>query len=710
MTRIGNFILLILLLPLLNSCITKTGTLKHPCFGEEFLQDIHHLTKDELAKLARLLEASSYPNSEKSGCRAALLGQVYFAQERTSLASEYFSQAAQKLPELSDYFLLAKARVELKRRDFDQAQRIAHALLDSHTSALSPSFSLRVRRVLADVAAHKKDDVQIIKTHQELLDHGFKENEALLFNLASSLSNIGEHKRADEVYKRLLINFPTSREAEQTVQVKSLSDYHLELKQTEKRFDKLIEKLAFNQAVDDADNLIKNLADDVDSRAVIEGLAIKSLVLNNQFNAAMKRGEKRYRAKNATAREIESHAWTLGKLGRFVDASEAYERLMSLAKDKNAKAKACFFKGFSLYEGNLYSMALFSWHGCRDIVQGSDKFEDYLWYQALSSILSENFAMAVLHFRDLKTHFPKSKDDEKYTYFLAYTLQQMNKARDADAILRELGKKTQPSYYVLLARKATGQAEITSQPIAPDALSRLAKPEDESSSRNALILYHLGFRDEARDLVLTSNASSSDKLAMLQHLGFYHDVWQRSHLLKPRVALSDNKVEITPTIRSSYPMPYRTLIDRASRKYEVNRNLLYAIMQAESGFFESAVSFRGAIGLMQMMPFVAEDLASRVSLEQFNSEQLKDPRVAIELGALFLATLQRQFSNPHLVVAAYNAGPHQVQKWLSLFGHLPKELFIERIPFKQTRDYVKIVLPNESLYHAMSEKTLRLAL
>jgi soluble lytic murein transglycosylase len=157
-------------------------------------------------------------------------------------------------------------------------------------------------------------------------------------------------------------------------------------------------------------------------------------------------------------------------------------------------------------------------------------------------------------------------------------------------------------------------------------------------------------------------------------------------------------------------MPYRAIIDQFSRKYDVNKNLLYAIIQAESGFLENAVSFRGAIGLMQMMPFVAHDLAARLTKEPFDREQLKNPQVAIELGALFVATLGRQFSDPHLVVAAYNAGPHQVQKWLDLFGHLPTELFVERIPFKQTRDYIKIVLPSEGLYNAMTGKNLRLLL
>ena len=179
MMRVLGLFHLFLIVVLSTSCITKVGTISQPCYGDEFLKDVRSLSREELAKLARVLEASTYPSQEKSGCREALLGQVYFAQERTSLASEYFSRAAQKLPSFSDYFLLAKAHVEMKRRDFDQAQQIARALLDSHTAVYSPAFALRVRRVLADIAANKKDDHQIIRTHQDLLHSGFKEDEAL---------------------------------------------------------------------------------------------------------------------------------------------------------------------------------------------------------------------------------------------------------------------------------------------------------------------------------------------------------------------------------------------------------------------------------------------------------------------------------------------------------------------------------------------------
>jgi soluble lytic murein transglycosylase len=709
MRRFITSITLFFVMVILNSCLTKTGLPKNLCQIDEFLKDISHYTKSELAKLARVLESSSAAHSGNSGCRAALLGQVYLAQEHMSKASDYFSLAARQLPEINEYFLLAKANAEIRNQNLDHASKITNALLSSHASMLSPQFSLRIRQVLADIAVQKKDDQQIIKTHRDLLEKGFTENEALLFNLAAALTNVGEHKKANEVYKRLLIHFPISPGAKHAERLQNLAHYNLNLKEIEKRFDKLIEKLAFDQVVKDADFLIKKSSMDKESKGQIKGFAVKSLVLNNKFEAGLTRSRHMTTRRNVNANELENHAWALAKIGRYIEAAEFYGKFIKVAKNKEDRARACFFQGFSLYEANLYSMAMFAWQSCYAFAKDSEYYENYLWYQALASILNENYHKAFGMLNDQRKLFPKSSEKEKYTYFLGYTLHQLNKKTEGDLLFRELSKKAQPSYYVLLAQQTLGLHHYQGIDIPPDALLKLVHKTKDIDCKNALVLFHLGFKDEARDVILRSTAHKNDKLAMLQYIGFYHDAWRKSYLLNSSLVIDGSSLKADPSIRATFPLPHRNIVDEISEKYSVNKSLLYAIIREESGFLEKVISNRGAVGLMQMMPFVATDLADRLAIQEFSSEHLKNPKISIELGALFVAILQRQFNNPHLVVAAYNAGPHQVQKWLDRFGHLPTELFVERIPFKQTRDYVKKVLPSESLYHALNGQKLRLA-
>jgi soluble lytic murein transglycosylase len=355
-------------------------------------------------------------------------------------------------------------------------------------------------------------------------------------------------------------------------------------------------------------------------------------------------------------------------------------------------------------------MALFAWQKCKNIVAGSTYFENFLWYQSLTSIFNGDYQGAKGYFADLKKSFSKSPQGDKYAYFLAYSLKHNNEDKLGDELLRDLAKKPDLNYYVLLAQKTLGIKEPPGRIVAANAFSSLANISENSPGKNALFLYHLGFKSEARDFVLHSPGSAQDKLAVLQHMGLYHDVWRRSYLLRPRAKITSDGLDITSSIRSSHPMPYEPIMNEVCAKYGINKSLFYAIMQAESGFKEDAVSTRGASGLVQMMPFVAKDLASRIAVHQFSPEQLKNPRIALNLGGLLVASLVQQFHNPYLVLAAYNAGAHQVQKWLDLFGHLPPELFVERIPFKQTKDYIKNILPNESLYYGMTGKPIRLLL
>lgn len=697
--------ILVFFLIAFSGCFFNASLPKYPCQNDEFLKDISRFKKSELQKLARVLESSTYGSYQDNGCRHALLARVYLALERMSEASDYFSMAAKKLPEIKDYFLLAKAHVELKRQNFDDAYKIANALLSSRAASFSPQFTLRIRQVLADIAVLKKDDQQIIQTHQNLLAKGYAENEVLLFNLATALTNIGEYERANEIYRKLLVNFPLSPGGKRATELRNLAHYNLALNEVEKRFNKLIENLAYDQVAHDCDLLLKHKGLDKETKGQIRSFRAQSLLQNNQFSKGLNS------TKRTTNKELESYAFALAKVGRPLEASEHYEKLYNQVQDKEGKAKACFFKGFSLYEASLYSMALFAWQGCHQAVKDSRvHYENYLWYQALASLLSEQYDKSLAFLNNLKKAYPKSQDILKYDYFIGYSLSQLHQKSEADKVLNQLVQKKTPHYYTLLARNTLNLPDLRGAKILPDALMQFYKESKNIDCKNALLLYSLGFKEDAKDLILRSTATQQEKLALLQRLGFYHDVYKKSHLLKPQALVMDDSLKANPTLRASFPLPFAKDIEETSKKFGVRFSELYAIMRTESAFLEDAVSNRGAMGLMQMMPFVAHDLAAKLSIKEFSTDHLKDPKTSIELGAYFLAILGRQFGNFHLVAAAYNAGSYQVQKWLDQFGHLPFELFVERIPFKQTRDYIKKVLLSESLYHALNGQALRLSL
>ena len=709
MIRNVKFLAPAALLASLSLGVGKANDRGDPCAGINHLGDLKTLSDQKLKELAADFKQQSYDSPKKEGCRDAILGRINVARGLSSEASRYFSRAAQSLPELSDYFLLAKANAELRNQDFMQAKNIASALLDAQSALLSAQFKVRLNQVLAEIAFKQKDHLQIIKTHQELLNRGLSNEKALLFNLALSLKTMNRFEEADETLKRLLIHFPSSDEAELSEGLKGLSTLHLSLLENEKRFDKLIENLGFDRIVSDVDVLLsqKNSSFKPDEKSRLESYAIKSLVLNNRFEKGLSRAERRAKGKNPTSKDLENYAWSLAKVDHFIEASSYYARFSKMAKDPEDQARGCFFSGFSLYEARYYSMAQFAWQRCRGQVEKSSYYENYLWYGALCALLKSEPQKAHPLLTELMRKYKKSTDLEKYKYFTGYSLQRMHKKSEGDAIYSSLAKV--PTYYGMLARRSLGLNAPRGKALAADALSRAAFPCQNVVCENTLLLHNLGFPDEARDYILKNKIAPLEKLALLQHTGNYHEVWRKSYLLKPSLTIRGDVLITSASMRASHPTPYPSIIDEMSKKYNVQKSLIYAIMGVESGYLSDATSYRGAKGLMQMMPFVAQDLANRLDLKNFSSAQLNEPRVAIELGALLLATLKRQFDKMPLVIAAYNAGPHHVQKWVNSFGHFPVDLFVEHVPFSQTRAYIKEVLPRLAINNALAGEPLMLA-
>jgi soluble lytic murein transglycosylase len=156
--------------------------------------------------------------------------------------------------------------------------------------------------------------------------------------------------------------------------------------------------------------------------------------------------------------------------------------------------------------------------------------------------------------------------------------------------------------------------------------------------------------------------------------------------------------------RFFYPFPYRAITTYHAGLNELDPELLAAIMKAESGFDRRAVSARGARGLMQIMPDTGQWIARQMGEQNFHPDQLFEPEISIKMGAWYLADLKKEFNNdPVLFLAAYNGGRGNVKQWLSdpSLSAGGKGSDIERIPFEETRLYVKKVLQYYRIYNIL---------
>ena len=149
------------------------------------------------------------------------------------------------------------------------------------------------------------------------------------------------------------------------------------------------------------------------------------------------------------------------------------------------------------------------------------------------------------------------------------------------------------------------------------------------------------------------------------------------------------------TLGWSYPDAWPGSSHGAARAAGVDPTLLRAVMRRESGFRTDARSPAGAIGLLQIIPGTAARLAALLGLPAPLAERLEEPAVNVPLGAGYLSLLLERFGEPLVAIAAYNAGPAAVLRWGPRPGQaLPLDAWVESIPFRETRQYVRAVVEN----------------
>lgn len=146
-----------------------------------------------------------------------------------------------------------------------------------------------------------------------------------------------------------------------------------------------------------------------------------------------------------------------------------------------------------------------------------------------------------------------------------------------------------------------------------------------------------------------------------------------------------------------YPMKYKEQIVEYSKSYEVDGALIASVANVESNFRENAISKKGAVGIMQILPSTAEWIAGQMG-EEYNKDKLEEGEYNLKLGSFYLSYLIEYFGEIKLAVCAYNAGQGNVKNWLKDDRYSSDGIKLNKIPFKETENYLNKVLKNYKYY------------
>ena len=150
-------------------------------------------------------------------------------------------------------------------------------------------------------------------------------------------------------------------------------------------------------------------------------------------------------------------------------------------------------------------------------------------------------------------------------------------------------------------------------------------------------------------------------------------------------------------LKKIYIKEYEEIVEEYSKEYELDSNLIYAIIKAESNFKKDAISNKGAKGLMQLMDATSADIANVLNIK-FDNEKILEPQYNIMIGTKYISMLINKYQNISLALAAYNAGSGNVDKWIKEGTLNDNGNNIENIPFKETNNYVRKILRDYQIY------------
>jgi soluble lytic murein transglycosylase len=632
---------------------------------------------DSLARRHAELSLASARTNRERGTREILLARALDRQAIGDSAASMYLRAARHLPAIADWLELRAAGAT---SDASRRQR-------SYARISGPAARARIAPTEAQARERWRDFSGAARAYAELGDKG---QELRLRLLASPDSTTKATVRAEAL--TLLRGDPSASDARAAIA--------------------LVDSLS---PLTDAENVV------VARAAGIVGLLPRAA-------SGFARADRTLDAATRYA-----YATVLARLGRDADAAAqfarvpstaplgpmaAYQRARSLLRaGQGSTARAALQRVAGSYprDTNVAAPALFlladlATDDARD-TQARTGFLDVarryptselapasLFRAAMIAYAAGTFDTAARDFDALVERFPRSMDATAARYGGGRARERLGDRRRATERWQSVIATDPLSYYAVRSAARLG---VPAEPAPPSDSSPLP-PALTRSLQRAELLDATGMSTEEGfeyDAIANTSSSPDSLLAAADALRQAGEVSRAMALA--RRAVAGGVTRDTRALRLMYPIAYEDVIRVEAASHRVEPTLVAALIHQESGFNPRATSRAGAVGLMQVLPSVGADVARAERMTSYDRVLLYQPDVNVRLGMAHLDAMLRQYPRVEYALAAYNAGGAPVRRWRQKRGTDDPEVFIERIPYDETRDYVRILLRNQAVYRTL---------
>jgi soluble lytic murein transglycosylase len=318
---------------------------------------------------------------------------------------------------------------------------------------------------------------------------------------------------------------------------------------------------------------------------------------------------------------------------------------------------------------------------------------------ALISFIQNDYKTAASEFDALANQYPRSSDATAARYWAGRSHYALGDTARSRATWRSLMADEPSSYYTVLSSARLG-TPVSLGDAARDTIPRVQELED--GLRRIALLGDLGMSVEQRheyNRLFRDASKSPERMVATAHAFSGTPEASRAVALGWRVINENGRSPLR--YRLVHPILELPRIASASKANGLDPALVAALIKQESNFNPRATSPVGARGMMQIMPPVGTRMAQARRIPNWHIDMLWDPAISIDFGTQHLAELLKSY--PHLEhgLAAYNAGASPVARWRTKAGAADPEVFTERVPFVETRDYVRAIVRNRAFYRAL---------
>lgn len=668
------------------------------------------LAKERHGELIQLLRRGK---TDLGGRRSFLLGHAYLKLGQFRPAVKAFQKALKQIPALENYSLLFLAKAAIGAKDNAVARRALEKLVKKGKKAPEPPF---VYKELIRILREEKQPLRAAKIAKSYLLLFPKSYEApdLLLRRAKALRAARRNRQAALAFRELWRRHPehpaAHRALRRSLRIGAALSPPLKKPGPKAHYERarlLRKRYHFEKALRGFQDLRRRFPKFYSHtgyhKGVVfnEALTLFSLRQTKQADPALRHAIRHYAA--GSARRAEARYFLarnhLRKRNQPAFEKQAHRLLKETQKGKWA-AKTRYLLA-RVYEDDRnfkksarYYKKVISSHPRSSLAPKA------LFQLAWLRFQSKDYRGAHKAFSRMKTTYPEHWLVSSATYWAAFSAERTGDTKSALAHYRACARGHRHRYYGQLALRAIGRLARGGDSGAPKTpplresgfRKRLRPPPKSAQVREAAaLLSSMGFHElaakEYRRLGSSPysryHAARAFTAAGQSHRAIY--LINESFWDAVRAGGSDLPREFWETV---YPLVVKRREPGGANPYLVN-----AVIRAESAFDHRALSPAGARGLMQLMPATGRRLARKHKVRIKSVSDLFDPEINTRLGARHLGALIREFGGALVpAIASYNAGRLPVKRWWEVGRNKPIEIFIEEIPYQETKNYVKRVL------------------